>query len=112
MENIIKKAIEGGLYEKYLPEITINNDGLWINFTAGDNDRVLHQSDIILDPLFWQALGKSCVEKRRWRRDLRENGREGLPDTPAWLFHAKHFHEINLTEGWSKAVAYLEGLIK
>lgn len=88
MNNIIQKAIEGGWdveapYQSY--KITV------------------------CDPLFWQALGKacglswvceSCVEYEK------DNCQE------KWLENALRFHEINLTEGWDKAVAYLEDLIK
>ena len=58
-KEIIEKAIECGWHKDEQPNIEINNDGLWVNFWGGGDTRTLHESDIILDPLFWQALGKA-----------------------------------------------------
>lgn len=81
MENIIKKAVEGGYHH------TLAIQGKQYTY-------------LVCDPIFWQALGKSCG----WREEpaLKQN----------WEFIALSFHEINLTEGWDKAVKYLEDLIK
>jgi len=83
MENIIKKAIEGGYTWEVRGTVT--------------------RSEAILDQLFWQALGKACG----WSEFYREE--TGYSE---WLHNAIKFHEINLTQGWDKAVEYLEDLIK
>ena len=116
MENIINKAIEGGypnaIYQKSEPN--------WVNDT---NFKLC-----ILDPLFWQALGKACPIKEvtmtvpaRYVRRVTKNGIETI-NWPthtrkrkfpfSWKKHALKFHEINLTQGFEKAVEYLEDLIK
>lgn len=89
----------------------------------------------ILDPFFWQALGKSCGWKQthtmfncandncEYRNDADLESsldgyctRCGVKRTPFekdykhWLIKAKSFHEINLTEGWEAAIKYLEGI--
>ena len=90
MENIIKKAIEGG----------------WVNVKGATEEQIKvvlevelkNPYRIVCDHLFWQALGKAC----RWNWLDKRN----------WKYFAIHFHEINLTQGWDKAVEYLEDLIK
>ena len=47
METAIKKAIEGGWNDR-LYRVDTGNDKVWT-----------HHSSLLLDPLFWQALGKS-----------------------------------------------------
>lgn len=95
MDKILDKAIQGG----------------WKPPTK-EQEKMLggyYRSDCILDPIFWQALSKACG----WKVYQSENiitKKEVLIEM--WLEHAKRFHEINLTEGWSKAVEYLEDLIK
>ncbi len=78
METIIKKAIEGGYVHNY----------------------DLPGKLMLLDPLFWQALGKACG----W------NPHKKISDVD-WIDHALRFHKINLTQGWDKAVEYLADLI-
>ena len=79
IEQAIQKAIEGGWNEGYT----------FLHFTGFENDGVLLKgkgmrskayivSEILLDPLFWQALGKamgweamlSCRWKQEWHRLL------------------------------------------
>lgn len=83
MEKIINKAIEGG-YERR--EKTIHN-------------QIGYYMCIPLDPLFWQALEKSCG----WEH----YGVEGKE----YLDFALRFHEINLTQGFDSAVAWLSDLV-
>lgn len=110
MENIIKKAIEGG----YNGVSHQNQKGRWTGA------RVLSLDDmawVVLDPLFWQALGKACG----WNDENKFRMMGGVAHKinmetgkyiPIWIYHAIKFHEINLTQGWDKAVEYLEDLIK
>lgn len=55
----------------------------------------------------WIDAGKSCG----WG-NKRVLGSHGMLDRDTHLHYAKFFHEINLTEGWEKAVEYLSSLIK
>ena len=96
MENIIKKAIEGG----YNGVSHQNQKGRWTGA------RVLSLDDmawVVLDPLFWQALAQTQFK--------------GWGDVPSenfcgWLYNAQEFYRINLTQGFDKAVEYLEEIIK
>lgn len=85
MENIIKKAINGGYYAYPIGRL------------------------VVLDTKFWEGLGKTC----KWTVDVTddESGKK-LYEIDNWMKHALRFHEINLTEGWDKAVEYLSDLIK
>jgi len=91
MENIIKKAIEGG-FAKHLPNI---EDGL----TA--------YRRYVLDSNFWECLGKAC--KWEGKEIIDTDGDTGIMS--GWLYYAMEFHNKNLTENWYKAVKYLEDLI-
>lgn len=116
MNDIIKKAIEGGWKSPY----TWFENIIFPRFRgAGINTEMkIFYSYIVLDPLFWQALAKACGWKRRGIDkntdsliekgmivSYEDNTQEG------WKYHALHFHEINLTKGWDKAVEYLSKLI-
>lgn len=105
MEDIIKKAIEGGYG---CPE---KHCSRWIN-TDGIENPSMHydhlwelQSDMLLDPLFWKALSKACG----WNGDFY---RASIDGSSEWYLRAMSFHEINLTEGWDSAISYLTNLIK
>lgn len=96
MESIIKKAIEGGWSHKAPKEV-----------------KEFYFKDIFLDPLFWQALGRACG----WDSGCNicstfecNNPREHLTEKHIYphINYALRFHEINLTEGWDKAVEYLQ----
>lgn len=101
MKEIIQKAIEGGFEPDGLVEIYFNE--------VNDACRA-----ITLDPLFWQALGKACG----WEKTIVEHFEGNKPYVmrmfkgEAWMYRYMHFHEINLTEGWNKAVEYLSALVK
>lgn len=94
MNEIIKKAIEGGWnnYKKH----NISFEKLYYGEKPTENE-------IILDYLFWQALGRTCG----WTKFT-----FGRHKGDAWLVAATRFHKINLTEGWEAAVAYLEEVTK
>ena len=145
METIIKKSIEGGYraiihcdkevefgganagrFEKNGLE-TMHGDSIWTFKHNGSSFSQQH-SITVLDPLFWQALGKACG----WGEEMYANEEEKkvLKDmtTPfnadsvfiqpsksiisGPLYYALKFHEINLTQGWDKAVEWLSDLIK
>jgi hypothetical protein len=118
MEKIIMKAIEGGW----------RKDG----FVSGGELYGVEQF-AVLDPLFWQSLSKSCKWKKYvWLSygDYRFGSHDNEvftddenfapptkgTDTPYASrmvmeeFVALRFHSANLTEGWDKAVAWLESL--
>lgn len=95
MQEIIKKAIEGG----YKP----HDVQPWLN------------QETVLDLSFWQSLGKACG----WHfcRFHSFMGKDSEAETchdcthDEWFKRALQFHEINLTEGWDKAVQWLNDLI-
>lgn len=140
MESIIKKAMEGGYKYSCAPtQFQPIGDGMTCNFTGvnsqwacwnrDDNDSTIcvPHSETILDPLFWQSLGKACGWEQFGKHSMKGNnlrcsecgekphtgtGRCSKNWTGDWQSYALRFHEINLTEGWDKAVDYLLGLIK
>jgi len=132
MENVIKKAIEGGFKPKYTKQGLI-----WSKTEQGVSYLCPHGTfeHYVLDPLFWQALGKACWIEICTNPDhsfidamgsvqSSDIGRLGCPlcghnedhvipsSKLLWKKHALSFHEINLTEGWSKACEYLESITK
>lgn len=108
MKQIIQKAIEGGWGGKftYEPEITML-DAKCVGFSKpGTFDGVsMSLCDLVMQKEFWQALGKACGwnDESLWRA--------GIDGSAEWYLRAMTFHEINLTEGWDKAVKYLEELV-
>lgn len=118
MENIIKKAIEGGYDKKYIPVIGIDFPRHHTTVTT-----------ILMDRDFWQALGKACG----WGCNC-DNGHvfvgyggedntdpiwDGCQNCVSggvythqndWKENALRFHEINLTQSWDEAVKWLESI--
>lgn len=95
MENIIKKAIEGGYEVKSYCENTSCNN-----------------SHALYDPLFWQYLGKAKGWEEFSPFTCGCNDIKKMPgQRRTYLNHAIRFHEINLTEGFDSAVSWLEKLI-
>ncbi len=116
MDKIISKAVDGG----YMPGSAIeyagtntSKDGwsVW-NMESGSSFCQAHYQTFC-DPLFWQALSKSCG----WSKN--DHGFEFTPGGikipvfygNTWKKNALNFHEINLTQGFDYAVAYLQELI-
>lgn len=125
MEKIINKAIEGG-YNEY---------AFCNEFDIGEGTTNFCHYKVVTDPLFWQALGKSCgwttlhyyrvctnVEcecsssEERWMSysfcprcatELQERSYS----SKEWQENALRFHEINLTQGFDSAVAWLSDLV-
>ena len=105
MENIIKKAIEGGYVLPKRVPIGYFSNGKFK--TAIGN--VPSLTDFVCDLSFWQALGKACG----WATDREiKTPRLGnnIKIMGAWIHNAEMFHRINITEGWDKAIKYLEKL--
>lgn len=105
MKNILKKAIEGG-YD--------HSENSWHD-SLGHN--VMCMYAIVCKPTFWQALGKACGWPPQENFSFAD-----YPQFREWTMgriqqsqpysHALRFHEINLFDGWEKAVAYLEEITK
>lgn len=125
METIIKIAIEGG-YKKIKTPFEVSgqyND--WVKFHHGSLLVSNKIYEYFCDPLFWQALGKACGWQTHGSHETRGNNLrcfrcgarwDEKGDCPknevrGWKIIALRFHEINLTEGWEKAVEYLISLI-
>lgn len=103
MQEIIKKAVEGGWRPtKYIDWNSRDQVYGLIDIFAA------HQKSSFLDPLFWQAIGKRCG----WCECDCGGQHEGECPVPDWQNTALRFYEINLTEGFEKAVEYLQNLIK
>lgn len=124
METVINKAIEGGYDKRYIPTIGIDFPRHHTTVTT-----------ILMDRDFWQALGKACG----WYEycdnpdhgfidamggvQSSDIGRLGCPGcghdderiVPSSrkrpIKYALQFHEINLTQGFDKAVQWLEELV-
>jgi hypothetical protein len=102
METIIKLAIEGG----WKPREFIKNYVLNIGHRNFIFDSPFD------DPLFWQALGKSCgweggyEGEIKWWKNNQIISTQFISQEPC-VYIASRFYEINITEGWDKSVAYL-----
>lgn len=113
MEKIIKKAIIEGGYEfiKRSGEAQIIEVFGARRFGKATAEMMLN-TYIVCDPLFWQALGKACgwgsTGLHKWCLCDKNKDLEWME----WHMYALNFYEINLTEGWKKAVEYLSELIK
>lgn len=142
MENIIKKAIEGGWKPKALVfknSKTVKEVLETFKFCYPDNESIVqhkHFHEYFSDPLFWQALGKALgwnnkrcdydndVQLKKdydiYRRvPLKEEFAECShcsfqPNASCreYMYHALRFYKINLEKDFDQAVIYLENLIK
>lgn len=106
MEPIIKKAIEGGYNGE---NIMIN--GSVLNENTFSSRGIRHPTDVVCDPLFWQALGKACGWKGLGIYKMCLCEKSENREVMEWEMYAFRFYEINITEGWEKAVEYLEEII-
>ena len=116
MENILKKAVTGGWNGK--PAF----NGIAVNTKNIQAQLFLHGNFVkvwFCDPLFWQALSKACgwgIQIGDYKGDVHVNHQHNngkcteMCVVPS-VKNALYFHEINLTEGFEKAVEYLENLI-
>lgn len=125
MENIIKKAIEGGwnamrpekeatVTFRMFTETEYGNGAVFIETTFVEDDKdngrniTLRSEEVFCDPLFWQALQKSC----EWKDADRCGSCGDEVVDMGWRYHGIHFMEINLSEGFQSAVEWLENIIK
>lgn len=116
MESIIKKAIEGGWRGEHVYLNPVSDT--W-HFNNACDDTI-----VVLDPLFFQALGKSCGWTRtfckssygcnggegEYRFEYDGNKEEDFSEEVIiheWEYRALRFHEINLTQSWDSAIEYL-----
>lgn len=106
MEQAIKKAIEGGYRSDFEESFLLTSN----EFVSKLSER----KEILLDPIFWQSLGKACG----WAETLSHGSIQGgdeeacsHPECQEWFNKAIRFHEINLTDGFDKAVEYLYSLL-
>lgn len=103
-EQIIKKSIDGGYsWNEYL-----NTGGLIYDLeryvNIGQKDHLNRK--IILDPIFWQALGKACG----WENAIDKFDDKKLVGR-THIEKALDFHEINLTQSFDSAVDWLSNEI-
>ncbi len=111
MYKIIQKAIEGGYMQGFIFNSIAGTGEIFF-----ESKNVLKQGTyrskekIVLDPLFWQALGKACG----WgSTNLYKATLYGKPsrEIMEWEMNALHFYELNLIEGWDAAVEYITSLV-
>lgn len=121
-QQIIRKAVEGG----YMPTPAIlycganegnetengpaTNQGWSVWNMLNESSFCQPHSETVLDPLFWQSLGKACGWNIYHSIACYTYTGGTCGDCyreKRWLHEAKEFHEINLTEGWDKAIEYL-----
>lgn len=132
MEQIIKKAIEGGYLVNQgngeLPEKWNIHRGetlawKWYKELPYQYLPIHH---VLMSQDFWQALSKACGWSKRvckgcgspkkqldgeYHLICPKCNRGGESRIDMHLFYALRFHEINLTEGWDKAVEWLYELV-
>lgn len=92
----VEKALEGGWMTFKGPvEVEIYGNGR-VNFNSGGVITGINESGVVLDPKFWQALGKALG----W--DDGEIERVGYADGRypwMWQFIAHQFYDLILTGG-------------
>lgn len=59
MEKAIKRAIKGGYFKGKKPHVEKHDVGHWLWYTKGRHTSFLTPSEMLLDPLFWEALAKA-----------------------------------------------------
>ena len=128
MEEIIKKAIEGGWgIPKHVTILEMDADHaaagkFFVKFYGTETDTFSYNTyQVLMDDLFWQALSKACGWKENYfytvvcaHGEGREYwfGSDCKNELPEWLEKSMIFHELNLTKGFDAAVEWLEDLIK
>ncbi len=101
--------------EKIFEVVKQNEWDFWkMDIESSEGEILTIEKLAVLDPTFWKSLEKSCGWTKKYTGcpndscgfcDDYRNEIEG------WEYHAIKFHEINLKEGWEKAVEYLSGLL-
>jgi hypothetical protein len=107
MKELIEKAIQGGYRNGHIWGM---EDVLYIlKNENGDRYGFLSKEQMLLDPLFWQALfSDKYVEIEQY---FDGEFTEGALQVE-WLGRAMVFHKINLTQGFDKAVEYVISNLK
>lgn len=76
MENAIKKAIEGGYKNGLMPSKFTDKYSFWGDVISKSSENFMfYYSEILLDPTFWQALGKA----EGWAMTIFETDTMGSP---------------------------------
>lgn len=113
MEEIFKKAIEGGYTEGGKWQF-IRANRYWVEWLDGNGTPTTIRVELyFLDPLFWQSLGKACG----WGNNISIEEAEmekviGRKMSYHWLNPALRFHEENLVNGWDSAIEYLSKITR
>lgn len=101
MEEIIKCAIRGGHRAECIYFDPIKDEYFF--------NQKYNENLVFLDQEFWKAIGKA----KGWGNEIIGNPiLSSHKLLPKWYIKAIRFHEINLTQGFSKAIEYLEKLIE
>jgi len=111
----IRKAIEGGwrnkekwkIYDRFEIDSPEENSDQYI-FRSWNGEEIYQVRftifDALFDPLFWKGLGNN----QAWGF-----GMEGESnDEDIWQEYAMQFYGINLTQGFDKAIGWLNNIIK
>ncbi len=119
MDKIIKKAISGGYGASAYTNSNSYGDYEW------HDDTGFHQLDYnvaVLDPLFWQSLGKACgwIDKDYPNGEMRCSNPVGRCDAVYCSYGgyknpvdiALEFHSLNLTTSFEEAVAWLSNVVE
>lgn len=86
-----EKAIKGGWHEGYEIAYVLDDGAVLLKSTKSVRSIALVNAEIVLDPTFWQALGKALVwEKLEYHSDGSYDG---------WHYYATRFINLILTGG-------------
>ncbi len=112
-QRFISLAIEGGWRKAEKPNLSVNENGeCFVDFLGGHDTGTYFESDILLDPLAWQAVGKVKWRpmKKAQTMPARINGKRGAvvahkrmmsyPRTNQWLKEQHRFIDL-LADGKS-----------
>ena len=116
MEEIIKKAISGGYKHGCSPSYK-KSSGIFV-FKDYDNDGYsvenLIKEQVVLDPLFWQALCKECGWGVKGDIHVNHHANNGkctdLCIVPS-RDYAIRFYTINFSSGWQIAIEWLASIL-
>lgn len=92
LNEAIKLAIEKGGYNAELCKPSENKLGKWHSFNCPET--INGQKDLVLDPLFWQALGKALEE----RFEKSQAPSFVSFDKWDWTYYAHQYFDLIMTE--------------
>lgn len=90
-KHIIEKAIEGGWRENMHRIVMEKSYCMLFSERLSTYPTMIYYAEIILDPLFWQSLGKAL----RWYGDNPEPDKKHLKGL--WIEYAHEFFDLLLT---------------